>query len=168
MGAKGRRRPRRENRITPFSHRPRSGWSANPGTCPQGDRRAGMAVRRKSRNPVPPLQGTLWKFLMRQPWPSTAAPLTLSSVFSNLLSVIRFLLLGFVSAPIMENRMAFFKPSAPPPKTSCKQPPGRPASALGRAGRPGDRSQLCTRLFHATRCKHTHRQLANSLRLFTS
>lgn len=37
--------------------------------------------------------------------------------------------------------MAFFKPSAPPPKTSCKQPPVRPASALGRAVRPGDRSQ---------------------------
>ena len=99
---------------------------------------------------------------------STVAPLTLSSVFSNLLSVIRFLLLGFVSAPIMENRMAFFKPSAPPPKTSCKQPPVRPASALGRAVRPGDRSQLCTRLFHATRCKHTRRQVANSLRLFTT
>lgn len=62
LGAKGRRRPRREGRITPFSHRPRSGWSANPGTCPQGDRRAGMAVRRKSRNPVPPLQGTFGSF----------------------------------------------------------------------------------------------------------
>lgn len=62
LGAKGRRRPRREGRITPFSHRPRSGWSANPGTCPQGDRRAGMAVRRKSRNPVPPLQGTVGSF----------------------------------------------------------------------------------------------------------
>ena len=62
LGAKGRRRPRRESRITPFSHRPRSGWSANPGTCPQGDRRAGMAVRRKSRNPVPPLQGTFGSF----------------------------------------------------------------------------------------------------------
>lgn len=62
LGAKGRRRPRRESRITPFSHRPRPGWSANPGTCPQGDRRAGMAVRRKSRNPVPPLQGTFGSF----------------------------------------------------------------------------------------------------------
>ena len=62
LGAKGRRRPHRESRITPFSHRPRSGWSANPGTCPQGDRRAGMAVRRKSRNPVPPLQGTFGSF----------------------------------------------------------------------------------------------------------
>ena len=47
---------------------------------------------------------------------STVAPLTLSSVFSNLLSVIRFLLLGVVSTPIMENRMAFFKPSASPMK----------------------------------------------------
>jgi len=45
------------------------------GTCPQGDRRAGMAVRRKSRNPVPLFKGPLWKFLMRQPWNCASAGL---------------------------------------------------------------------------------------------
>ena len=43
--AKGRRWPHRGSQITPPSQRPRLGRGANPGTCPQGDHRAGVADR---------------------------------------------------------------------------------------------------------------------------
>ncbi|MDY3229161.1 MAG: hypothetical protein SOW92_05855, partial [Kiritimatiellia bacterium] len=45
----------------------RLGRGANPGTCPQGDRRAGMAVWWKSRSPIPLFKDPLRKFFMRQP-----------------------------------------------------------------------------------------------------
>ncbi|MDY3228690.1 MAG: hypothetical protein SOW92_03465, partial [Kiritimatiellia bacterium] len=49
----------------------RLGRGANPGTCPQGDRRAGMAVWWKSRSPIPLFKDPLRKFFMRQPWLSS-------------------------------------------------------------------------------------------------
>ena len=66
-GAKERRWPHRGVRMTPSSCRPRLGRGANPGTCPQGDRRAGMAVWWKSRSPIPLFKDPLRKFFMRQP-----------------------------------------------------------------------------------------------------